>query len=183
MGWKRVPATRRPMARSSVGAVKILIRGAWERSGRLTCMPLRRRPASCSSTVTAGISGRRVRGWGRRRSSSAGLEAFSWSTVRAWLRAKEPARVRRREERWAPQPASWPSSWATERTYPPAETEMVKAAVSWLREVSWKSWMVMRAGFTGTSAPARASLWAGVPLIFFAEKMGGAGRCRRGISG
>ncbi len=51
---------------------------------------------------------------------------------------------------------------------------MVKAAVSWSREVSWKSWMVMRAGLTGTSAPARASLWAGVPLIFFAEKMGGS---------
>ena len=51
---------------------------------------------------------------------------------------------------------------------------MVKAAVSWLSEVSWKSWMVMRAGLTGTSAPARASLWAGVPLIFFAEKMGGS---------
>ena len=59
----------------------------------------------------------------------------------------------------------------------------MKAAVSWLREVSWKSWMVMRAGLTGTSVPARASLWAGVPLIFLAEKMGGAGRCRREIFG
>ena len=33
MGWKRVPATRRPMARSSVGVVKIFIRGAFEKWG------------------------------------------------------------------------------------------------------------------------------------------------------
>ena len=47
MGCIRVPAMRLAMASSSVGLVKTLTSAAREKSGRLTCMPLRRRPASC----------------------------------------------------------------------------------------------------------------------------------------
>ena len=46
MGCIRVPAMRLAMQSSSVGLVKTLTSAAPEKSGRLTCMPLRRRPAS-----------------------------------------------------------------------------------------------------------------------------------------
>ncbi len=55
---------RLAMAKRSRGPVKTLTMGAVENSGRLTCMPLRMWPAVWSSTVTEGISGSRVRGWG-----------------------------------------------------------------------------------------------------------------------
>src|ERR1039457_4658459 len=56
MGCMRVPAMRLTMASSSAGPVNTLTSAAVEKSGRLTCIPLRRRPASCSSTVTEGVS-------------------------------------------------------------------------------------------------------------------------------
>ena len=74
IGCIRVPATRRPMASRSTGVVNIFTSEAVEKSGRLTCIPLRIFPAVWSSTVMLGISGSSVRGCGRRASISAVVE-------------------------------------------------------------------------------------------------------------
>jgi hypothetical protein len=78
----RVPATRLVMANRSVGPVKTFTIGAMEKSGRLTCMPFRKRPAACSSTVTHGISGSRVRGCGRCRAISSQSPAIRFRSSR-----------------------------------------------------------------------------------------------------